>query len=59
MEDQLNSKFTEIVDPFGRAYNYVCPGYFNSASFDLWSGPERNDDDLETWQNEEVVAKNW
>ena len=60
-EDQLNRKngFTEIVDPFGRPYNYVCPGYFNTTTFDLWSGPARMNENLKRWEDEELDAKNW
>ncbi len=56
---QLNPAKNQIYDPFGRPYNYVSPGYFNTATFDLWSGSARNATDLEMWENKKVDAKNW
>ena len=46
--DQLSisGSTTNIIDPFGTAYNYTCNasagGNYNRATFDLWSnGPDR------------------
>ena len=58
-DNQLNAERNQICDPFGRPYNYVSPGYFNTATFDLWAGTARDMNDLETWQNEQVDARNW
>ena len=50
---------TNIIDPYGHAYNYYCAGgtgYFNKATFDLWSyGADRinnegTNDDLTNWR---------
>jgi general secretion pathway protein G len=45
---------TEIpMDPWGRPYNYMCPGRYNPNSYDLWSsGPNMIDgdaDDIGNW----------
>ena len=52
---------TNIVDPFGIPYRYLCPGTNNPTGFDIWSyGPDRtnginggvnNDlDNISNWQ---------
>ncbi len=58
-DNQLNAERNQICDPFGRPYNYVSPGYFNTATFDLWSGTARDMKNLEAWENQRVDAKNW
>lgn len=63
-ESQLDSTKMQVQDPFGEPYNYVAPGVFNTASFDLWSGPVRPDinpgsSKNMTWDREQVSAKNW
>ena len=41
-------------DPWGRKYQYVCPGTQNPNSYDLWSsGPDGKDgggDDIANWE---------
>jgi general secretion pathway protein G len=41
------------LDPWGRPYQYCCPGRMNPNSFDVWSmGPDGQDntaDDLGNW----------
>ena len=41
------------VDPWGNPYEYVCPGKYNTDSYDLWSyGPDKvsgTDDDIGNW----------
>ncbi len=58
-DNQLNAERNQVCDPFGRPYHYVSPGYFNTATFDLWSGTARDTQHLEAWENEGVDAKNW
>lgn len=40
-------------DPWGRAYQYVCPGRHNTDRFDVWStgpdGADGTDDDIGNW----------
>jgi general secretion pathway protein G len=43
-------------DPWGRQYQYVCPGTHNPNSYDLWSfGPDgkpRGGDDVGNWEED-------
>lgn len=43
----------ELLDPWGNAFKYKCPGTHNTASFDLWSigadGVPGNEDDIVNW----------
>ena len=45
------------LDPWGRAYVYVCPGSHNDGGYDLLStgkdGVEGTADDITNWQEEE------
>ena len=45
---------TNLADPFGGQYNYLCPGTNNPITFDLWSnGPDKiqgTADDIGNWQ---------
>lgn len=44
-----------LNDPWGRPYVYVCPGRYNTESFDLSSlGPDgqESDDDLRNWKTQ-------
>jgi general secretion pathway protein G len=49
------------VDPWGNAYNYVCPGVNNPSGYDLSSngpdGQEGTDDDIANWKTEETQSK--
>jgi general secretion pathway protein G len=42
-------------DPWGTAYQYLCPGPHNNKGFDLWShGPDQKDgggDDIDNWSD--------
>jgi general secretion pathway protein G len=46
---------TEVIDPFGHEYQYVCPGTHNAATFDLSSngadGQPNTPDDISNWQS--------
>ena len=33
----INMKGDHITDPWGRPYQYECPGQHNTESYDLWS----------------------
>ncbi len=41
------------LDPWGRPYQYECPGRYNPDSYDLWSlgpdGQSGTDDDIGNW----------
>ena len=43
-----------LVDPYGTAYRYQCPGANNRMTFDIYSaGPDAtwdNEDDLKNWE---------
>ncbi len=54
---------TNILDPFGTPYRYLCPGASNPVSFDIWSfgfdktggvnGAVNNDlDNINNWQQQ-------
>lgn len=42
------------VDPWGRKYQYRCPGVHNSAGYDIYSvgkdGKDGSDDDVVNWE---------
>lgn len=50
-------KNSEIKDPWGEPYEYVCPGEHNLEGFDLYSkGPDRQKggtDDVHNWETAE------
>jgi general secretion pathway protein G len=43
------------IDPWGRKYEYKCPGTHNTTGFDLWSDgpdPQQSNDDITNWSQE-------
>jgi general secretion pathway protein G len=43
------------IDPWGRKYEYKCPGTHNTTGFDLWSNgpdPQQSNDDITNWSQE-------
>jgi general secretion pathway protein G len=49
------------LDPWGRAYKYVCPGTHNTEDYDLFSlgadGVEGGGDDVVNWEEKEASEK--
>lgn len=48
---------TEVpLDPWGRPYQYECPGRYNPDEYDVWSlgpdGASGTDDDIGNWTNQ-------
>lgn len=50
----LEGVIEELVDPWGRPYQYRFPGEANEKEYDLWSmgpdGKDDTDDDIKSWR---------
>jgi len=53
MRQKISGTITNLADPFGGPYLYLCPGLMNKTTFDLWSeGPTTNTgDDVTNWND--------
>jgi general secretion pathway protein G len=43
------------IDPWGRKYEYRCPGTHGTMDFDLWSNgpdPQKSDEYITNWSQE-------
>lgn len=53
----LDGTLEELLDPWGRPYEYRCPGEIHEDGFDLWStGPDKEDNDGKEGSDD---IKNW
>jgi general secretion pathway protein G len=53
----LEGTYEELTDPWGRPYEYRCPGEVNEDGFDVWSrGPDGKDDGGKEGSDD---IKNW